>query len=255
MDDEVLTLIENAMATFKQADEQRLKELEEYRLEAEKWKAEGNRYGWNFHRGMSAGMNTASIIFYRVQRFLESAKRERESALTNTAEIIVNLAMLVERLSYQLSKANPKSDLPSKAMDYLKRNELVRGPDTRDAERRNESTPCRTPRRDPSVARRVAATHGKQGRGEVTMNIGDNVRAKRSIWHEADDEMPTFQFCDRGDLLIVRSMSSEFFPLYVSHEGITDNSFGVNLDEVERNDKESHFPEMRREAQNVDSGC
>ena len=56
---------------WKQCEEERMLVMQKARDEAEKWKAEGDMYGWNFHQGMSSGMTHASIIFYRVYRLLK----------------------------------------------------------------------------------------------------------------------------------------------------------------------------------------
>lgn len=55
----------------KSSDEERLIQTYDAREEAEKWKAEGDMYGWNFHQGRSAGTIWASIIFDRVRRTIE----------------------------------------------------------------------------------------------------------------------------------------------------------------------------------------
>jgi hypothetical protein len=65
--------LEKSLAVWKEADEQRLKEHYEVEAEANKWKAEGDMYGWNFHMGRAGGMTQASIIFYRVLKSLEKA--------------------------------------------------------------------------------------------------------------------------------------------------------------------------------------
>lgn len=65
--------VEIALAKFNEADEERLCETDERRVEADKWKSEGDMYGWNFHQGVSAGCTTASILFHRVKRELIAA--------------------------------------------------------------------------------------------------------------------------------------------------------------------------------------
>lgn len=67
------SVITRALELHKAADEERLKETEEAHREAEKWKAEGDMYGYNFHEGRSGGATTASIIFYRVRKYLDKA--------------------------------------------------------------------------------------------------------------------------------------------------------------------------------------
>lgn len=63
--------IKEAFELFKAADEQRFCEVKQSHDEAEKWRSEGDMYGWNFHQGKAGGMTQASIIFYRVFRRLK----------------------------------------------------------------------------------------------------------------------------------------------------------------------------------------
>lgn len=65
-------ILKTMLAAFREADEERLRETYKAREEAEKWKAEGDMYGWNFHQGVSAGTIWASIYFFRVQRRIEA---------------------------------------------------------------------------------------------------------------------------------------------------------------------------------------
>lgn len=62
--------INEACEVFKTSDAERLEGVYKARDEAEKWKSEGDMYGWNFHQGKAGGMTEASIIFYRVYRRL-----------------------------------------------------------------------------------------------------------------------------------------------------------------------------------------
>lgn len=63
--------------------------------------------------------------------------------------------------------------------------------------------------------------------------VGDRVRAKLAIYEPADDHAPGGYVCGEGDLLIVRKVrESGNWPLSVSHEDVTDNSFSCGLDEV-----------------------
>lgn len=64
-------MLSELLQVFKAADEARLSEVHERDSEADKWQAEGDMYGWNFHKGLAAGCTTASIIFHRVQRAIE----------------------------------------------------------------------------------------------------------------------------------------------------------------------------------------
>lgn len=59
------------LAKFKAADDERLEETESAHKEADKWKAEGDMYGYNFHEGRSGGTIWASIIYERVRRELK----------------------------------------------------------------------------------------------------------------------------------------------------------------------------------------
>ncbi|MDE2106927.1 MAG: hypothetical protein KGL39_57465, partial [Patescibacteria group bacterium] len=67
------SVIQQALELCKEADNERLSGQQEAHRESAKWKAEGDMYGWNFHEGKAGGMNEASIIFYRVRRFIEAA--------------------------------------------------------------------------------------------------------------------------------------------------------------------------------------
>jgi len=57
------------------ASEERYQFLEECRREAEKWKAEGDMYGWNFHMGMAGGANWTDLFYQRVIRALKTEVR------------------------------------------------------------------------------------------------------------------------------------------------------------------------------------
>jgi hypothetical protein len=59
-----------ALAEFDAANAERLQETNNAHEEANRWKAEGDMYGWNFHEGRASGTTWASIIFYRVRRML-----------------------------------------------------------------------------------------------------------------------------------------------------------------------------------------
>jgi hypothetical protein len=63
--------------------------------------------------------------------------------------------------------------------------------------------------------------------------VGDRLRAKEAIYEPPDDHAPGGYLCDKGDLLIVRSIDWRMSrPLAVSHESVLDRSFLVDLDEV-----------------------
>lgn len=53
------------------ADAERLTETLAARDEVEKWRKDGDDYGWNFHVGRSSGTVAASFPFVRVRRRLE----------------------------------------------------------------------------------------------------------------------------------------------------------------------------------------
>ena len=61
--------------------------------------------------------------------------------------------------------------------------------------------------------------------------IGQRVVAARDIWQEATEDLPFSRYAKRGDVLVVRKFGTHF-PVYVSHENRTDNSFGVREDEI-----------------------
>lgn len=69
----LVAVVNDGMKLFKEADEERLKETHAAQAEAERWKADDDMYGWNFHMGMGSGMTHASIFFYRVWRHLKKA--------------------------------------------------------------------------------------------------------------------------------------------------------------------------------------
>jgi len=69
--------IKEAFELFRAADNERMDGVYAARDEAEKWKAEGDMYGWNFHQGKACGMTEASIIFYRVYRRLKGDAKKQ----------------------------------------------------------------------------------------------------------------------------------------------------------------------------------
>jgi hypothetical protein len=62
--------IKETCDVFKAADAERLDGVHKACDEAERWKADDDMYGWNFHQGKSSGMTEASIIFNRAFRRL-----------------------------------------------------------------------------------------------------------------------------------------------------------------------------------------
>jgi hypothetical protein len=64
--------------------------------------------------------------------------------------------------------------------------------------------------------------------------VGDRVRVKEAIYEPADDHAPGGYVCLKGDLLIVREVREKGqWPLSVSHEEVTDNSFACGPHEIE----------------------
>ena len=45
--------------------------------ESNKWKSEGDMYGWNFHEGMRAGSTWTQLFYARIRRKLEELKKKR----------------------------------------------------------------------------------------------------------------------------------------------------------------------------------
>jgi hypothetical protein len=71
---------------FKSADEERLRETDNAHVEANRWKAEDDMYGWNFHEGRASGTVSASLYFYRVFRKLKAALADAPAAQPSEAE-------------------------------------------------------------------------------------------------------------------------------------------------------------------------
>ena len=69
--------------------------------------------------------------------------------------------------------------------------------------------------------------------------VGDRVRMLDTITEGPSSELPAQHFCEKGEVLIVRKVTDEkrprngVWPFYVSHEHITDQSFGVMLNQIE----------------------
>lgn len=62
--------------------------------------------------------------------------------------------------------------------------------------------------------------------------LGDKVRLLSDIWDDGEDHHPPGYLAMKGEVLVVRTVKPNF--LYISHEHITDRSFQVNMDEIER---------------------
>ena len=60
--------LERIKKSLESASEERLQELKKWERESERWRAEGDMYGWNFHQGMTAGANWCDILYRRVDR-------------------------------------------------------------------------------------------------------------------------------------------------------------------------------------------
>lgn len=79
-----LRSLEGALADVKAkleaASEERYQVLTEWEREAQKWKREGDMYGWNFHMGMAAGANWCDIFYRRIGRSLEAFRAALTSA-------------------------------------------------------------------------------------------------------------------------------------------------------------------------------
>jgi hypothetical protein len=68
----------------------------------------------------------------------------------------------------------------------------------------------------------------------MSYNVGDKVRAKATVVQGPNEDMPAQHFCDKGDILVVRAVRADLsYPISVSHEHITDRSFGVSAEEIE----------------------
>jgi hypothetical protein len=68
---------------------------------------------------------------------------------------------------------------------------------------------------------------------KLAFKIGDRVRLMASIWDDGQDHHPPGYLAHEGEILIVRSVTPGQWPIYISHEQVTDNSFGVNPGEIE----------------------
>jgi len=67
----------------------------------------------------------------------------------------------------------------------------------------------------------------------VNFVVGQRVRAKSNIYQPADDHSPGLLLARARDVLVVRALGVATFAAYVSHENVTDSSFGVLAEEVE----------------------
>ncbi|AMC34782.1 hypothetical protein [Janthinobacterium sp. B9-8] len=70
---------------------------------------------------------------------------------------------------------------------------------------------------------------------EWTPTVGQKVRAKIYMDNDLTDEgMGIQRYANKGDELIIRRINSGYKTcISVSHENITDRTFGVSVDEIE----------------------
>lgn len=70
---------------------------------------------------------------------------------------------------------------------------------------------------------------------QQTMKTGDKVTLRCDIWEEGED-LPPGIIARRGEVVVVRKVHDDesryHWDLSVSHEHITDRSFGVNSNEI-----------------------
>lgn len=75
----------------------------------------------------------------------------------------------------------------------------------------------------------------------TNFKVGQRVMVTTDIEDDgADGHHPAGYFAYKGEEVIVRKVGAGNFPVYVSHETITDNSFGVTVDEIELVEEEIH---------------
>ena len=76
-----VVLVEKLRETWELCDNERLQRMDELRNESEKWKLEGDWFGWNFFQGMASGTIWASIIYDRMRRLYFAEQPATLSAL------------------------------------------------------------------------------------------------------------------------------------------------------------------------------
>ena len=84
-DNRLSWLIDKVQADLDDASEERYRFLKERESEAERWKAEGDMYGWNFHQGMAGGANWCDIFYRRIGRALDEEKKKLGSTIAAAA--------------------------------------------------------------------------------------------------------------------------------------------------------------------------
>jgi len=68
--------LDRLAAVFKVATEERWRHLRECERESETWRAKGDMWGWNFHQGRAAGANWCDLMYQRVNREIETIRKE-----------------------------------------------------------------------------------------------------------------------------------------------------------------------------------
>jgi hypothetical protein len=66
-------------------------------------------------------------------------------------------------------------------------------------------------------------------------HVGQRVRVLEAVGDAPSGDAPGGVYATRGEILVVRKINPSTFayPIQVSHEDITDSSFGVKLTEIE----------------------
>lgn len=74
----------------------------------------------------------------------------------------------------------------------------------------------------------------RKGRWVMQYSVGDAVTVLRPVGDDPSGDSPGGTYARPGDKLIVREIVSDKWrwPIKVSHEHITDRSFGVSEDEI-----------------------
>lgn len=72
--------LERIAVALTEASEERYQEMQVWSQLAERWKRDGDLYGWNFHKGMEAGANWTDILYHRATRAIETLRQETAAA-------------------------------------------------------------------------------------------------------------------------------------------------------------------------------
>jgi hypothetical protein len=68
----------------------------------------------------------------------------------------------------------------------------------------------------------------------TNFKVGQKVRMTTDVYDDGSEgHHPPGYFAHQGEVLLVRKVDDGAFPVYVSHEHIKDNSFGVEVTEIE----------------------